>query len=81
MSTAAIESIRARPGFSAWRLGSILAVAALVTGVLAGELTVSGHGAAIFALGVVALVVVLWQKPRLIPIVVVSPRSRSSNSR
>jgi O-antigen/teichoic acid export membrane protein len=52
-------------------LAVALGAGAVVLGALAGQLVVSGHGSKVFAFAVVALPVVLWQRPQLTPVVLV----------
>ena len=73
MSSAAAE-VRlpaGRRGRTPWVVGGALSGAAVLTGILAGALTVSGQAKSLFALGAIALVVVIWKAPRFSPIVLI----------
>jgi hypothetical protein len=71
-AAAAVRSAATRGGRTVWLAGAALSAAALLAGLLAGALIVSGHGTAVFGVGAIALVVVLWKAPRFSPVVLLA---------
>jgi hypothetical protein len=71
-AAAAVRSAATRGGRTVWLAGAALGGGALLAGLLAAALIVSGHGTAVFGLGAIALVVVLWKAPRYSPVVLVA---------
>jgi hypothetical protein len=71
-AAAAVRSAATRGGRTVWLAGAALSGGALLAGLLAGALIVSGHGTAVFGLGAIALVVVLWKAPRYSPVVLLA---------
>ena len=68
--TAAAATITRRTGsLPTWVLAAILASAAVLLGLVAGALGTKGFATGVFALGAVALVVALWRRPELSPVV------------
>jgi hypothetical protein len=65
-SFGATESAGGRGDISILRIGGLVGAAVLL-GLLTGDLALSGHGALVFAFGAVAVFVVLWQNPALAP--------------
>jgi O-antigen/teichoic acid export membrane protein len=68
---AAVRAAHARER-AAWGLGAGLAAGAILIGLLAGALVVSGRGPVVFGLGAIALVVVLWKAPQYSPVVLLA---------
>jgi Domain of unknown function (DUF4115)/O-Antigen ligase len=68
--TAAVAAIRRRTPVPTWAIAALLAAISVFLGLLAGLLGGSGQTGVLFALVGIALVVVLWKKPVLCPIVV-----------
>jgi hypothetical protein len=54
------------------RLVLVLAAGSIVMGVVAGAMVESGRGFAVFALGIVAVFVVLWRVPQASPVVLLA---------
>jgi hypothetical protein len=74
VSVAAARQASAAPSngnAATWRLGTGLAAAAAIAGVVAGELVVTGHGWGLLALILVVLPALLWRRPELGPVVLV----------
>jgi len=70
-AAAAVRAAHARER-AAWGLGAGLAAGAILIGLLAGALVVSGRGPVVFGLGAIALVVVLWKAPQYSPVVLLA---------
>ena len=69
MTTAAATVDERRVAPAHWRVGLLLAGASVLLGVLAGALGPAGVAASAFAVIAVALVVAIWRRPELSPIV------------
>ena len=68
--TAAAATITRRTGsLPTWVVAAILASAAVLLGLVAGALGTKGFATGVFAVGAVALVVALWRRPELSPVV------------
>jgi energy-converting hydrogenase Eha subunit E len=66
----ATSAVRGRGTAPTWLMATVLATTSVIVGLVAGGLVSSGQAAGVFALGAVALVVVLWKEPALSPVVV-----------